>query len=167
MKNLLKLSTLLVLLFVGCKEQKKEKIANSVEKKEMSYTSYGTKITPEKALLASQMHLKFKELKVGDTLDLKFSSKINEVCTKKGCWMKVALDTETQTMVRFKDYGFFMPLDSKGKNVIIQGKAFVQETSVDDLRHYAQDAGKTEQEIAAIVQPKKEYTFLANGVLME
>ena len=155
MKFLLKLSMLLVLFFIGCKNEKKEK------------TSFGDKITANKVLSVNEMHLKYKKLEVGDTLNVKFSSKINEVCTKKGCWMKVALDNEDATMVRFKDYGFFMPLDSKGKNVIVGGKAFIQETSVADLRHYAEDAGKTKEEIAAITKSKKEYTFLANGVLME
>ena len=70
-------------------------------------------------------------------------------------------------MVRFKDYGFFMPLDAAEKEVIVAGKAYVKETSVDELRHYAEDAGKTQEEIALITEPKKEFAFEANGVLMK
>lgn len=81
--------------------------------------------------------------------------------------MKLPLDNTTETMVRFKDYGFFMPLDSKGKEVIVEGKAFVKETSVDELKHYAEDAGKSKEEIAKITESKVEYAFLANGVLMK
>jgi hypothetical protein len=80
--------------------------------------------------------------------------------------MKLPLSEETETMVRFKDYGFFMPLDSKGREVVLNGKAFVQETSVEELQHYAEDAGKTKEEIAQITTPKIEYTFEADGVLM-
>lgn len=81
--------------------------------------------------------------------------------------MKLALADGTETMVRFKDYGFFMPLDSKDREVIVNGKAFVKKTSVKELRHYAEDAGKTKEEIAKITEPKIEFTFEADGVLMK
>ena len=58
-----------------------------------------------------------------------------------------------------------MPLDADGA-VIVSGKAFVSETSVDDLKHYAEDAGATQAAIEAIVSPKKTYTFEAAGVLL-
>ena len=54
---------------------------------------------------------------------------------------------------RFKDYGFFMPTDAAGKEVIVDGKAFVNEVSVADLKHYAEDAGKSPEEIAKITEP--------------
>ena len=81
--------------------------------------------------------------------------------------MKLPLSENSETMVRFKDYGFFMPLDSKDREVIVEGKAFVTEVSVDDLKHYAEDAGKSAEEIAKITTPKKEFAFEANGVLMK
>ena len=59
-----------------------------------------------------------------------------------------------------------MPLNAEGE-VIINGKAFLKETSVDDLRHYAEDAGKTAEEIAAITQPEKTFAFEADGVLLK
>ena len=70
-------------------------------------------------------------------------------------------------MVRFKDYGFFVPLDASGKEVIVKGKAYVNKVSVADLKHYAEDAGKSEEEIAEITEPKIEYAFEANGVLIK
>ena len=75
-------------------------------------------------------------------------------------------DDET-IMVRFKDYGFFMPLDAAGKEVIVAGKAFVNEVSVADLKHYAEDAGKSSEEIANITEPAMEFAFEANGVLLK
>ena len=74
---------------------------------------------------------------------------IKEVCIKKGCWMTLSLENDSEMMVRFKDYGFFVPLDASGE-VLIHGKAFISETSVDDLRHYAEDAGASDDEIAAV-----------------
>ena len=70
-------------------------------------------------------------------------------------------------MVKFKDYGFFMPKNIAGKEVIIDGKAYVSELSVEEQRHYAEDAGKSEEEIAAITEPKRTYSFEANGVLLK
>ena len=69
-------------------------------------------------------------------------------------------------MVKFKDYGFFMPKDIAGKEVIINGKAYVEEVSVDEQRHYAEDAGKTKEEIAKITEPKRTFSFEADGVLI-
>jgi len=69
--------------------------------------------------------------------------------------------------VKFKDYGFFVPKDIDGEEVIINGKAFVNEVSVEEQRHYAKDAGQSEEEIAAITKPKKTYSFEADGVLLK
>lgn len=132
----------------------------------INYKSFGKKITSENAISKEKMAAKFKSIKVGDTLNIKFSSKINSVCKKKGCWMKLDLG-ETESMVRFKDYGFFMPLNSDNREVIVNGKAYVTEISVDELRHYAKDAGKTNEEIEKITEPEFTYAFLADGVLMK
>jgi hypothetical protein len=35
---------------------------------------------------------------------------------------------------------------------------------VDDLKHFAEDEGKTPEEIAKITEPKEELKFLASGV---
>ena len=66
--------------------------------------------------------------------------------------------------VRFKDYGFFVPKDIAGMEVIIEGRAFIEETSVDELKHYAEDEGKSAEEIAAITEPVEEMKFMATGV---
>ena len=69
-------------------------------------------------------------------------------------------------MVRFTDYGFFMPLNSDNKDVIVEGRAFVSEISAEELQHYAKDAGKSEEEIAKITEAEFTYAFEADGVLM-
>lgn len=150
---------------VACKTEKKEETKENVTPK-IEFTSFGEKIESTNALSETQMSDKFDGLKIGDTINVKFASKIGEVCTKKGCWM-VLPAADKKTMVKFKDYGFFMPLDSQGKEVIIEGKAFVKVTPIDELRHYAEDAGKSKEEIEKITEPKKEFSFLAHGVLMK
>ena len=58
-------------------------------------------------------------------------------------------------------------MDCEGQDVIMQGKAFKEITPIEELRHYAEDAGKSEEEIAAITQPKEEYKFMASGVFLK
>lgn len=155
-----------ILITISCKAPKKEEVKET-ETPKAALLSFGEKISEENALSTVAAYEKLKTLKVGDTTNVKFTSKINDVCQKKGCWMTLPMGAEEEVMVRFKDYGFFMPLDSKGKEVIVEGKAFLKVTPVDELRHYAEDAGKSKEEIEKITEPKEEIAFVAHGVLMK
>ena len=105
--------------------------------------------------------------KKGGVENVKVEGKVEAVCQNKGCWMTIVSDNDDEVMfVKFKDYGFFMPLDLSGKTVVMRGNAFIEETSVDELKHLAEDAGKSEDEIAKITAPKKEFKFLADGVVI-
>jgi hypothetical protein len=159
---------LVATLVIACKnETKTEETTQEIqETQDMAYASFGDNIEAEGAISASEMVERFNALAIGDTITAKVSAKINEVCQMKGCWMKLDLGNDQDVMVTFKDYGFFMPLNAEGE-VIINGKAFLKETSVDDLRHYAEDAGKSAKEIAAITQPEKTFAFEADGVLLK
>ena len=48
-----------------------------------------------------------------------------------------------------------------------EGLAQVKTTSVGQLKHYAQDAGKTQEDIEKITEPEKAITFVANGVIVK
>lgn len=152
------------IMIMACKNDKKE--AN-VAVKEVNYASFGEKITADKSISKEEMMAKFKTMKAGDTLDVKFTSKVNSVCKAKGCWMQLDLGEEKESFVKFKDYGFFVPLNSDDREVIVSGKAYVKETSVADLQHFARDGGKSDEEIAKITEPKFTYSIMADGVLME
>ena len=160
-----KIIILCLISLLSCKEEKKE--AQNIQKEKIAYMSFGEKITDENVISKESMGEKFKTLKKGDTLEVKFASSINEVCKKKGCWMKLDLGNGKESMVRFTDYGFFMPLDADKKEVIVDGRAFITEISVKELQHYAKDAGKTDKEIANITEPQITYAFEADGVLMK
>ncbi len=157
MKNILLVLIALVLL-VSCKETKKE-----MDK----YVSFGDKITSENYLSKKAMFTKFKALKKGDTIQVKFASSINKVCKKKGCWMRLDLGKGEESLVRFKDYGFFMPLNSDNREVIVSGKAFVDVVTVAELRHYAKDEGLSEEEINKINKDEVTFAIQSNGVLMK
>ena len=132
----------------------------------VEYASFGSKILADRALTKEQMLAKYKTLKKGDTINVKFKSNIKSVCKKKGCWMKMDLANNSESFVRFKDYGFFVPLNADNSEAIVSGRAFVDEISVAELQHYAKDGGKSQAEIDKITQPKITYAFQADGVLI-
>jgi hypothetical protein len=143
-------------------------ITSCGEKKEIAYDSFGAKIDDKEALTINEAKEKFESLKDGDTLNFKFTTKISDVCQKKGCWMKAPLNENEKVRISFKDYGFFAPknLAELQSDVVLNGKAFINVISVDQLKHYAEDAGKSEEEIAKITEPKRTLSFEADGILV-
>ena len=97
----------------------------------------------------------------------KVKGKVDAVCKKKGCWMTIQQAEGDPMRVTFKDYGFFMPLDIEGKTTIFEGEAKVDTTSVDMLRHYAEDEGLAKEEIEKITEPEISVSFVATGVIVE
>jgi hypothetical protein len=106
--------------------------------------------------------------KMGDSLkkDLKVTGEVVAVCKKKGCFMTLKMPDGETMFVNFKDYAFFMPMDIAGKKIVIDGFAEKKTTSIEDLKHYAEDAKKPKEEIAKITAPKKEIVFEAKGVVI-
>ncbi|MGY6744131.1 MAG: DUF4920 domain-containing protein [Cecembia sp.] len=105
-------------------------------------------------------------LELGDEFQGKVVGEIKEVCAMKGCWMTIDLPNGETMRVTFKDYGFFVPKNAHGYPVVIEGVATKKVTDVATLKHYAEDAGKSEEEIEAITAPKLEYAFEAIGVII-
>lgn len=126
--------------------------------------AFGENFDTNNVLEAYQMQERYDALKAGDTLNVVFKGEVASVCKNKGCWMKVALEDGREVMVKFKDYAFFMPKDIENKEVTMEGKAYITEMSVKDRKHYAEDAGKSAAEVAAITEPEVTLSFLADGV---
>ncbi len=124
---------------------------------------FGEKIKDKGAISTTELAQKAKEK---PECEAKVSGVVESVCQAKGCWMKVKMADGQSMRVTFKDYGFFVPKDLAGKTIVFEGVAQTKTTSVDELRHYAEDAGKSKDEIAKINEPKTELTFVANGVLV-
>ncbi|MVM36566.1 DUF4920 domain-containing protein [Spirosoma sp. HMF3257] len=125
---------------------------------EISY--HGKKITEKGAIPATQLATKMADK---TEMPAKVEGTVESVCKVKGCWMKVKTGDGQTMRVTFKDYGFFVPKDIVGKTVVVEGTAETSTTPVADLRHYAQDAGKSKEEIAKITEPEKALTFVADG----
>lgn len=165
MKTLKRLLIITFISITSCKTTNKQDYLSKIMK-DKSVTFLGEKFSHEAVLSKDELLDKYEGLAMKDTIKVKFMSTINSVCKKKGCWMRLDLGRNKESLVRFKNYSFFVPLNSENKKVIINGKAFVNETSIEELKHYAEDAGKTEEEISKITKPEFTYAFEASGVLM-
>ncbi len=152
MKNIL--LPILAMLFFSCASdtgQKEQKSDDNV---------FGETIDESGAQSLSQA---LTQLGTQDSIRTKIKATVESVCQKKGCWMNL-VEADNEIFVKFKDYGFFVPKDISGRQVVVEGFAYREITSVDELRHYAEDEGKSEEEIAAITEPEEEYKFMADGV---
>lgn len=126
---------------------------------------FGEKITLDNAMEFDNFVAK---METQDSMNVKVTGIVESVCKKKGCWANIkSEETGKELFVKFKDYGFFLPLDCEGQKVTLEGVAFREVTPVDELRHYAEDEGASEEEIAAITEPKEELKFLASGAALE
>jgi Domain of unknown function (DUF4920) len=125
---------------------------------------FGKKIKDKKAVNVTELPTKMGS---EQQLETRVTGTVESVCQVKGCWMKVNMDNGQTMRVTFKDYGFFVPKDIAGKTVVFEGEAKMKTTSVAELKHYAEDAGKSKDEIAKITEPKHELTFVADGVIVK
>lgn len=100
---------------------------------------------------------------VGRTIAIRGT--VAEVCQMKGCWM-VLTDGTRSVRTTFKDYGFFVPGDLSGASVVAEGVLNRASVSEEARRHFAEDAGKSPAEVAAIRGPSEEYSFVADSVIV-
>jgi len=124
--------------------------------------TFGEKTTADGAIPVGELPGKLQGSKPAD---VKVTGKVKEVCKAEGCWLKMET-ADGAMMIKMKDHKFLVPLSMNGKTIVVDGTATLKETSVDMLKHYAEDAGKTKAEIDAITQPKKEITMQAKGILV-
>lgn len=126
--------------------------------------SYGAKFKVEEALNINDVS---KKLMGGSEFpQVQIAAKVVDVCPKKGCWLKLELANGETATVKMKDYGFFLPLAAIGKQVVINGEATLKTVSVAEQKHYAEDAKKSQAEIDAIKEAKKEMRILASGIVV-
>tara|TARA_B100001093_G_scaffold213081_1_gene204433 strand:- start:825 stop:1520 length:696 start_codon:yes stop_codon:yes gene_type:complete len=92
---------------------------------------------------------------------------IRQVCQRRGCWMEIRSsdNPSSENMnIRFVDYAFFVPLDSRGALVRVQGTPSVQRLSaaeVQELIAEGYDPGVVRDDGTAVV-----IRFMASGVMM-
>jgi hypothetical protein len=150
----------------GCQQQQSADVVETeteLQEVEIPTGTFGASITDTGAIDLGQL---VTHLSTDEEFEGKILGEIKDVCTKKGCWLTIDLPNGETMRVTFKDYGFFVPKNSQGHPVILEGVATKKTTDVATLRHYAEDAGKSKEEINAITSDKSEYVFEAIGVII-
>lgn len=164
MKNPLIFSLISFLLIAGCNGSQSEKSTEATVQSDLPTGYFGEEINEAGVVSLQQL---VSVLENSEEFSGKVKGEIKEVCSMKGCWMTIDLPNGQTMRVTFKDYGFFVPKNAHGYPVIIEGVATKKVTDVATLRHYAEDAGKSQEEIEAITSSKQEYAFEAIGVIIQ
>ena len=87
------------------------------------------------------------------------ATRIAKVCQKKGCFF-VATEGAASARITFKDYGFFIPTDSGGKDATVLGVFSRVPVSKEQAEHYAADLG----EELTDKPTEYEYSIVASAV---
>lgn len=138
---------------------------------------FGATITVEEAVALADVLAKveagegLQEVKLDEettiqALPTKLEGKVSEVCQAAGCWLKLATEDGQEIFIN-TNHEFFVPKDLTGKTVVVEGNAYKNETSVEMLKHFAEDKGASKEEIAAITAPKVEYKLDATGLIIK
>ncbi len=163
MKKIMFPFLLLSIIIGACQPQSNKEAEENAVDADTPTGNFGEAINDDGVVSLTQL---VSELKDNEAFEGKVVGEIKEVCAMKGCWMTIDLPNGQTMRVTFKDYGFFVPKNSQGYPVIIEGVATKKITDVATLRHYAEDAGKSKEEIESITEPKQEYAFEARGVII-
>lgn len=87
-----------------------------------------------------------------------FTARINQVCQKKGCFF-IATDGDALIRVSFKDYSFFIPTDSSGKDVTFGGVLERETVSEEQAAHLGSDMGESTP-----LEAGPTYTIVASSI---
>ncbi len=154
MKKIITFSILLG-LSLACSNEKKDEVSEML--------SYGPeKVAIETAISTADL-LKLMDKETEDQ-EVTFKGEITEVCSKAGCWINIKKPDNGTFMVRFKDHFTIPTKTAIGTEAYLSGIAYWDTVSVELLRHFAEDAGKSKQEIEKITEPKFELAFEADGI---
>ena len=127
-----------------------------------SGTTYGAKVTADNVIDINELE---STLDGKESADVVIKGKVVEVCQKEGCWIK--METKNgKLMVKMGNHDFLVPLALNGKTIVVEGNAKMKTTSVAELKHFAEDAGKSKEEIEKITESKRELTLNAKGILV-
>ena len=87
---------------------------------------------------------------------------VEATCQNKGCWMQVVPEAGKSGMrVTFKDYGFFVPKDSKGTRARMEGVVEVKTLSKAEADHLEGEGAKVTRNADGTA---REVSFVASGV---
>ncbi|MBF5043724.1 DUF4920 domain-containing protein [Aggregicoccus sp. 17bor-14] len=96
---------------------------------------------------------------------VRVEGQVRRACERKGCWLELAEGASGSkgpgVRVTFKDYGFFVPLDSAGASARVEGVVQVAELSEARAQHYTSEGATVPR--GADGKPR-EVQLVASGV---
>lgn len=104
--------------------------------------SYGEPLSDREPTALSKLLTKPDEFADQQVL---VAGKVRRVCTKKGCWMEVSESASEEgpgARVTFKDYGFFVPTTSAGKDARVEGTVVVKKIEPSHVEHLESEGGR-------------------------
>jgi hypothetical protein len=132
---------------------------------ETKQSVYGESFDPTQAIDQSQLSVMING---NDTTTVKFKAEIVETCAKAGCWMTVKNSAGYPMYVFMKDHDFAVPKTGAiGHQCIVNGRLYRDTLSVEIQKHFAEDAGLSEDQINAITSPLPTLAVEATGVIIE
>lgn len=132
---------------IGCKEK----------------VQFGKEITQENSITVDSL---VSLLPTGETKQVKVKGKISDACKMEGCWLELSSSQGLPILVTYKEEAFTLPLEIQGKEVVIEGLAYRDSLTIEDLRKEAIEEGKPQLEIEKINSPAIKLGIEADGVLL-
>lgn len=157
----LKSLLLIVAVLTACQSNSQQSDKQQTANKHYDSVHYGQKVSEEGAVSLQAM---LESMGDKPEYEAKVKGEVTAVCQKKGCWMKFQRPDGNPIRVTFKDYGFFVPKNLSGEEVVMKGKAYTDTITVKQRRHFARDEGKSEEVVNKITDPKTQLAFKAVGV---
>ncbi len=130
------------------------------------YASFGAPETPARVISLAKAVDRMDEL--GGPVWVQ--AQIKEVCQNRGCWMSLD-DGAHNVRVRFTASakctdGFLLPRNAGGHYAYVHGVLKRQQMPQELARHYAEDQGKSKEEVETIVGSQAVVTMLATSVVI-
>lgn len=126
--------------------------------------NYGAAVQEQGALTVDQLVARLGSEK---EFEATVAGRVENACHGEGCWLELQAENGSLVMVTYKDKAFTLPTGIEGREVVMQGRAWVDSVSVEELKKNAGEEGKTAEEIQTIVNPEYSLNFEAAGVLLK
>lgn len=165
---------LFAMILISCKQdggnaqsQAKDSaaVANNVPNKPISY--YGEPFDTTGVLEYDRFLSEMPAVK--DSLKVKVRGRIKEVCQMRGCWFKLESPDpgKEEVMVRLYEHDFTVSTGVKGQNVIVNGIAFYNDATVEDLKDRERNLKSGADRINGVEKPLREITISATGIILD
>jgi hypothetical protein len=110
-------------------------VATASADKAPKVEKFGAALSPAKAIALTTL-LKSPDAYASKTVVV--DGKVRAACMKKGCWMELAPTAAKGAQgcrVTFKDYGFFVPTNSAGADVRVEGVVATRVVPAAEVAH--------------------------------